>query len=348
MSYLLSTMNIVTTIIFSVTILFSTPSFALNEASTANLSSKPHIQANEVNLFNNKAKRPVKLDLWYKSKDCKLTNCAVSENQPLNIAIISHGAMGSAKDYSWLAYPLASQNWLVIGLNHFGESWRYGKQNIDPSSVQRFWQRTEDTSFVINELDNILPDHLTTDNRNITVIGHSSGGYTAAALAGVTLNFKQMQHYCKSIKANNDLGCSYGDSRHENKTTNVTSQQLTPNSVSGFDKRVSRIVMLDPALGPASTITSMNKVKVPALIVGSKDNDFLPFKYHAQYYSKHIPTSALITLNHNEGHFVYLNTCEHNFKAKGVALCRDREGVNRKQVHQQLLNQIFKFLLQTT
>ncbi len=47
--------------------------------------------------------------------------------------------MGAAKDCSWLDYPLAAKGWVVVGVNHFGESWRYGRQNIDPSSVTRVW-----------------------------------------------------------------------------------------------------------------------------------------------------------------------------------------------------------------
>jgi predicted dienelactone hydrolase len=57
--------------------------------------------------------------------------------------------------------------------------------------VTRFWQRTEDVSFVIDSLDTVLPKHLTMANANIVVMGHSSGGHTAAALAGVTMNIKK-------------------------------------------------------------------------------------------------------------------------------------------------------------
>jgi len=49
-------------------------------------------------------------------------------------------------------------------------------------------------------------------------------------------------------------------------------------------------------------------------------------------------------LDQNEGHFVYLGECERQHKARGVSLCKDREGVNRKQIHRKLLGQIFKFL----
>jgi len=297
------------------------------------------IKTNMVDLYHTAQKRPVKVDLWYKESECSGKACDHSPIKQLNIAILSHGAMGSSKDYSWLAYPLAAQGWVVVGLNHFGESWRYGKQNIDPSSVRRLWQRTEDTSFVIDSLATFLPKHLSTVNANIVVIGHSSGGYTAAALAGVTLDVKQMQDYCRSAAAKGDLGCSYGEHERRKHT-----QPVAEKIVSGFDSRVNSIIMLDPAMGPAATEISLNKVTVPTLIIGSQQNDFLPFIHHAKHYAHHIPQAKLIVLNSGEGHFVYINSCDNNYQARGVALCQDRAGVNRSQVHQKLVADILKFV----
>jgi predicted dienelactone hydrolase len=297
------------------------------------------IKVAEVDLYHSSKQRPIKLDLWYQENDCANKECQQTSDKKLNVAILSHGAMGSAKDYSWLAYPLAAQGWIVVGLNHFGESWRYGQKNIDPSSVTRFWQRTEDVSFVIDSLDTFLPKGLTTSKANIVVVGHSSGGYTAAALAGVTLDIKQMHDYCASKHAKADLGCSYGKKENPKQPKSVNR-----NVNSGLDNRVTGIVMLDPALGPAATATSLNNVNVPTLVIGSQNNDFLPFEYHAKYYAHNIPNAKLVALNGGEGHFVYINTCENNYKARGVSLCQDREGVNRMEVHQRMLGYILKFV----
>lgn len=309
---------------------------AINSAANADELAKNKntsaIKTEVVDLYHSEKKRPIKVDLWYKESK-------PNQSDQLNIAILSHGAMGSSKDYSWLAYPLAAQDWVVIGLNHFGESWRYGRQNIDPSSVVRFWQRTEDASFVIDSLDTLLPKHLSTVNANIIVIGHSSGGYTAAGLAGVRLDFNQMYNYCASSDAQADLGCSYGK-----KEKPTQARPIAEKINFGFDNRVTGIIMLDPAMGPAATKASLNKVKVPTLIIGSQQNDFLPFERHAKYYANNIPQAELVTLNNGEGHFVYINSCENNYKARGVSLCEDREGVNRAGVHQEMLANILMFV----
>ena len=297
------------------------------------------IKTDVVDLYNATEQRPVKIDLWYTENTCTDKECQKTSENTLNIAILSHGAMGSSKDYSWLAYPLAAQGWIVIGVNHFGESWRYGSENIDPTSVTRFWQRTEDVSFTLDSLESILPAKLVSTKTNIVVVGHSSGGYTAAALAGITLDGKQMYNYCASKHAKEDLGCSYGKSESPKQL-----ESLTYKAKYGLDSRVAGIIMLDPAMGPASTKNSMNNVKLPTLIIGSENNDFLPFEYHAKYYADNIPNAKLIALRDGEGHFVYINSCENNYKARGVSLCQDRKGVNRGEVHQKLLGHIIAFL----
>ncbi|WP_448550302.1 alpha/beta hydrolase family protein [Thalassotalea fusca] len=321
--------QIIKTLSMSACALLVSATVLANANSASHDSLSQPITKKEINLENNVANRPIKIDLWFKPQQATVKN----------IAILSHGAMGAAIDYSWLAYPLASQGWTVIGMNHYGESWRYGREHIDPSTVTRFWQRTEDISFVIDNLVQIVSSDNLSDTPNIVVIGHSSGGQTAAALAGVELSFEQMKDYCQSNKSTGDLGCSYAKKGAETKPA---VQSTTINN--SQDKRIQRIVMLDPALGPAATIESLSKVSVPSLVVGSFNNDFLPFEHHAKYYATHMPKATLVSLNNNEGHFVYLNKCDHPHKAQGVSLCEDRAGVDREQVHRQLLGRIFGFL----
>jgi alpha-beta hydrolase superfamily lysophospholipase len=38
------------------------------------------------------------------------------------VLLFSHGAMGSADNYSWLGDGLAAAGFIVVGGNHYGES----------------------------------------------------------------------------------------------------------------------------------------------------------------------------------------------------------------------------------
>jgi predicted dienelactone hydrolase len=67
------------------------------------------IKVDNIDLYHATKKRLKKLDLWYKENTCMDKERKQKQTAKLNIAILSHGAMGAAKDYSWLAYPLAAK-----------------------------------------------------------------------------------------------------------------------------------------------------------------------------------------------------------------------------------------------
>jgi len=110
------------------------------------------------------------------------------------------------------------------------------------------------------------------------------------------------------------------------------------------DARVGAIVALDPAAGPAHDAASLADVRVRVLVVGSKDNDFLPFEHHAGRYARFLPNATLIGLDDGEGHFVYLNSCTSDLAANGVPLCVDRLGVDREKVHAKVAPKILAFV----
>src|SRR5271157_206698 len=83
------------------------------------------------------------------------------------------------------------------------------------------------------------------------------------------------------------------------------------------DPRIKAVVVLDPAAGPGYSEASLAKVRVPVLVIGCEDNDFLPFEHHAGRYAALLPNASLIKLNEGEGHFVFLNSCTSDLSANG-------------------------------
>ena len=178
------------------------------------------------------------------------------------------------------------------------------------------------------------------DAARIAAIGHSSGGATAVALAGARLDPQALAAYCSSDAGAMDHGCDYA------RTAPV--EAFPPEATASYaDPRVSAIVLLDPAAGPGYSVESLAAIDVPTLVIGSQDNDFLPFTHHAGRYAQLIPNAALVRLSHGEGHFVYLNACVSDIAANGVPLCIDRAGVNRQGVHERLAPDVLRFLQRT-
>jgi predicted dienelactone hydrolase len=110
---------------------------------------------------------------------------------------------------------------------------------------------------------------------------------------------------------------------------------------------VRAIVAFDPAVGPGYDRQSLEPVEVPVLVVGAAQNDFLPFEWHAKRYADNLPNATLITLDHGEGHFVFLDPCTLELEVNGVPLCRDRPGVDRAAVQARLVDEVTSFLERT-
>lgn len=321
--------------------------FAFLLIGLVSLSTTAEIKSTELDLFDKLRDRPVKVRVWYQaSQECAEQLCvaAAAGSDSIPVAIISHGAFGSPREMNWLGYGLAAKGWLAVGVAHFGESWVYGRESIDHSSLGKKWLRSQDISFVLDQL--LVAKSITKqpiDNSRLAVFGHSLGGYSALSMVGADYNIDAMFEYCKKAIAT-DRGCRYGK-RQSGKAQMQKTQTKLP-QVPVTDDRVTAVVSLDPALGPAVSKESLTNIKVPTLIVGSVENDFLNFNAHANYYASSIKDAKLVSLANGEGHFIYIDKCEHPHQAMGVPLCKDREGVNRGEVHTGLMNEIGEFINQ--
>lgn len=300
----------------------------------------------EVDFFNQQVNRPTKIKFWYQehSEPCQATICLSPKQNSHRVAIISHGAFGSPREMNWLGYALAAQGWVVAGVAHFGESWVYGSENIDPTSSMRFWQRPQDVSFSIDSLSDEGLFNISLKTDKVIMLGHSSGGFTSLAMTGATLEAGKSEAYCTSEKAKNDKGCNYGQ---QSKSKPMNERMLNKIGLlqgKMRDDRVVAVIALDPALGHAVSKQSIEKIVVPTLVLGSIENDFLPYTAHAKYYASHIQGSNLIGIEQGAGHFVYIDRCNSDRKVKGVFLCKDREDVDRKAIQKQILEHVFGFI----
>jgi predicted dienelactone hydrolase len=304
------------------------------------------LKTTEIDFYNQQEKRPTKVKFWYQgnTENCGAKICLSKSQNASKVAIISHGAFGSPRSMNWLGYALASQGWLVAGVAHYSESWVYGQETIDRSAVMRFWNRPQDVSFVIDSMSQKDLFNTSVENNKVLMLGHSSGGFTALAMAGAKVEHGKSEAYCMSKKGKLDKGCLYG---RQDKSKTMSQEML--NKIGKLqeqmgDERIVAAIALDPALGHATNEKSLQNIKTPTLILGSVDNDFLPFTEHASYFAKHIDNASLVGIEQGAGHFIYLDQCDFDLKTNGVSLCEDRKGVDRKAIQKQILNHIFGFI----
>ena len=295
-------------------------------------------------------RRPVLVDVWYPASPAATElpynyglghgHVAVSADAADSVwpvIVLSHGAFGAARNYSWIAEHLARHGYLVGGVSHYGESYLYGPETVAPASVLHPGLRPQDCSFVLDYLMSQAPFQRLIDAARIGALGHSSGGTTALALGGAVFDSRAMQQYCASAAACQDKGCAYA--RHAPPRS--LPRPAAPRAYR--DERVKAVVALDPALGPGYDARALSMVSVPVHVVGAVQNDFLPFVHHAGRFARLIPGASLTQLTQGEGHFIFLDECDADLEAHGVPLCRDRAGVHRARVHAHLTVIIQRF-----
>src|SRR5215471_9906026 len=164
--------------------------------------------------------RPIQLDVWYPTPADEtphhygLSNGRVAADAAVTVGVfpallLSHGALGAATNYSWIAEYLARKGFVIVGVSHFGESPVFGQTSVDPSTVSRFGSRTRDLSFALDFVLRRSRWAAAVDPARIGAIGHSSGGATAVMLAGGRYQPESMAAYCRSQAASSDRGCRY-------------------------------------------------------------------------------------------------------------------------------------------
>lgn len=295
--------------------------------------------------------RPILIDWWYpvaghtaEPYHYGLAQGLVVPSGPIAtgrhpLVLMSHGAMGAARDYSWLSEALARSGFLVAGVSHFGESYLYGLENIDPEAVLRSWERPLDVSAALTFIETGSSFRDNVDMNRVGFAGHSSGGATAMQLAGARFDGRRIAEYCSSAEAADDRGCDYA----RNAEIPENAEDETPPPGDFADPRIRAFVALDPALGPGFSDFTAVDPDLRVLIVGSVDNDFLPFDRHAEHFAANLPAAETCWLREGEGHFIYLNSAESDLEANGVPLFVDQPGVSREAVHQDLQQRIVRF-----
>ena len=167
--------------------------------------------------------RPVIIDAWYPAiqtaretpHDYGLGRGHVAERAPpvagelRPVIVLSHGAFGSSRNYSWIGEYLAGNGYIVAGVSHFKESPVYGPETIDPASALQPWLRPQDCTFALDYLFSQSEFQKIADPARIGALGHSSGGATAIALGGAVFDPRAMQQYCVSDTTERDRGCVY-------------------------------------------------------------------------------------------------------------------------------------------
>ena len=206
------------------------------------------------------------------------------------MVVLSHGFGADRRFLGYLAYHLASYGTTVVALEHPGSNVTWltssslkqagvnAMSTILPAS--EFVDRPKDVSFVLdrlslmNRFSSSLRGKLNTDQ--VTIIGHSLGGYTALTLAGAQLSLKHLRQFCNDpepvvFSPADLLQCNAAD--------------LPDQPEKLRDRRIVQAILLNPVIGRLFNEKGLSQVNIPVMMLaGTNDaitpavsQQFLPF-----------------------------------------------------------------------
>jgi predicted dienelactone hydrolase len=227
------------------------------------------VQEDTVVLRDEQRQRTIPVDLYF----------AANTQGPL--IVFSHGFGSDRRFLSYLARHLASYGFTVASLEHPGSNftWINGVSlgdspgNILPGS--ELIDRPKDVSFMLDELaklnerESLFRGKLNT--QQVTVLGHSLGGYTALALAGGELNLKDLRPYCKN---RSPIGRSPAD------WMQCAATDLPGNKLQLQDRRVAQVIALNPLTGRLFGNNGLSNISVPTLVLTGTEDAITPALDH--------------------------------------------------------------------
>jgi predicted dienelactone hydrolase len=202
-------------------------------------------------------------------------------NTQSSLVVISHGFGANRQYLRYLAVHLASHGITVAVLEHPGSNAvavnrASGTADLAKLiSASEFIDRPKDISFLIDELAkiNTQPGQLQgkLDAENVTIIGHSLGGYTALALAGAQLDLDALRKFC-----NNSLGI--GEAPGD--WFQCAAASLKDNNIELRDKRVKSAIALNPLTGNLFGKKGLSQINIPVLMLAGTEDALTPALKH--------------------------------------------------------------------
>ena len=201
------------------------------------------------------------------------------------LIVLSHGFGADRYFLNYLAEHLASHGLTVVSVEHPGSNVQaLVNLPLDPDVVkspgnllpaQEFLDRPRDVSFVLDRLatinEGISAYGGAFNTENVTIIGHSLGGYTGLALAGAKLDLRSLQTFCDDIQP---LGVSPAD------WLQCAAMELDERQADLSDSRIKQVMAMNTLTGQLFGEKGLSEVSVPTLLLTGTQDGVTPTLDH--------------------------------------------------------------------
>lgn len=180
---------------------------------------------------------------------------AIEGSAPL--MVYSHGSGGQGLLGYAYGEHLASHGWVVVAPDHVGNTALDYARGAGAPFVRITADRPGDLGAVLDAAEAGELAGLDVDAASALVVGHSFGGYTALAMAGMRLDVQPFLDACDPVPEEDDDGSCDA----------IANEEVRAALDAGFrDDRVAAIVPQAPALVSAALPDTLPAIDVPVLV----------------------------------------------------------------------------------
>ncbi|GHG77336.1 alpha/beta fold hydrolase [Comamonas sp. JC664] len=245
-----------------------------------------------------------------------------SEKRQWPLVVLSHGNGGEAINMAWFGAHLAAHGFMVVSVNHPGNS--YG--DTSPEGYVRGWERPRDFTALLDGLLAHPSWGPRVDPERIGAAGHSMGGYTALALVGARLNLKTLADICTSPVTRDHPGCE------ELRDVDYSRIDFAEARASYKDSRVRAAFAMAPGMAGTYEARDVADITAPVALVLAKGDELMPHEENGVHLAKLLPAAKTVVLD-DAAHFTFLPECaELGFKVAPM-LCQDAKPGTRAASH---------------
>ncbi|RKH51173.1 alpha/beta hydrolase family protein [Corallococcus llansteffanensis] len=230
------------------------------------------------------------------------------------LVLLSHGSGGSGIDLSWFGAHLAAHGFIVVSVNHPGNTY----QDTSPMGFARAWERPKDFTVI---LDHLLKDPTwgpRVDPERVGASGYSMGGYTALALVGLRLNLEWIEKRCTTPGTREEIGCE------SLRDVDYRRIDFKESRASYRDPRVRSALAMAPGMAASFEAQDTADIHQEVGLILAKGDELMPHEQHGLHLSGLLPpaTTRTVVLD-DAGHFTFLPECQPKGFEVIAMLCQD-------------------------
>jgi predicted dienelactone hydrolase len=265
------------------------------------------------------------------------------------LVVISHGFGANRTFLAYVARHLASYGLTVAAIEHPGSNLAWlaspspGLARDTLLSAAEFVERPRDVSFLLDQLAqrNQKPGALQgkLNTNQVSVMGHSLGGYTALALAGAELNVEGLRQFCQERIP---LGLAPAD------WLQCTAIDLPERRVQLRDPRVAQAIALNPVVGRLFGPDGLKRVATPTLILTGTEDNLTPTLTHQLQPFAQLPQPKYLVTAIGGTHLSVGDPANFSDLITQSTLVRERQGPETEHLRQLLQGVSLAFIKQLT